>query len=132
MTLTWKIDHDARRVEAVAQGTLTVNDVREYLERIAEAGAMPYAKLFDISDAATKLGVDELKGLGASIREFAVDGAAATGPLAIVIGHSGQHLQAAHYADAAGGTRPLQIFRSRAEADRWLADMGKRGPRGRR
>ena len=63
------------------------------------------------------------------VRQFAVEGRAATGPLAIVVAHSGLELQAAHFADAAGSNRPLQIFRDRAEAERWLRDQRNRPPR---
>lgn len=129
MPLTWSIDHEARRVEATVEGSMTAADIRDYLAQIAEAGAMPYAKLFDASEAKGILSIDELKGLGSMVRQFAVEGRAATGPLAIVVAHSGLQLQAAHFADAAGSNRPLQIFRNRAEAERWLRDQRKRSPR---
>jgi hypothetical protein len=129
MPLTWSIDHEARRVEATVDGDMAAADVRDYLAQIAEAGAMPYAKLFDASGAKGTLTIDELKSLGSMVRQFAVEGRAATGPLAIVVGHSGLQLQAAHFADSAGSNRPLQIFRNRAEAERWLRDQRNRSPR---
>ena len=129
MPVQWKIDHQARRVEATVEGELTAEDVRHYLERIAAEGAMPYAKLFD-GTAATKvaLSIDELKGLGASIRQYAIDGEGGIGPLAIVVSHSGSQLQAAHFADSAGRNRPLQIFRDRAKAVTWLAEVTRAKP----
>ena len=129
MPLTWNIDHEARRVEVTVDGDMKAADIRDYLAQIAEAGAMPYAKLFDASTAKGVLPIDELKSLGSMVRQFAVEGRAATGPLAIVVGHSGLQLQAAHFADTAGSNRPLQIFRNRAEAERWLRDQRKRSPR---
>jgi hypothetical protein len=123
MPVQWKIDHQVRRVEATAEGVLIADDIRDYLARIAAEGAMPYAKLFDAT-AATKiaLSTDELKSLGGSIRQYAIDGNGPIGPLAIVVAHSGDQLQAAHYADSAGSNRPLQIFRDKAKAIAWLAE----------
>jgi hypothetical protein len=70
--------------------------------------------------------------LGRSMRRFANDGA--MGPLALVVGgHS--HLQAALFADGAGIHRPVQIFKNRADAERWLGlqagtpAAGARSPR---
>ena len=132
MPLRWTIDHRARRLQAVADGTLTTADVRDFLTQIAEAGAMSYGKLFDASGATGAPSIDELKSLGSLVRQFAVEGRAATGPLAIVVAHTGTRLQAAHYADAAGSSRPVQIFRTRAEAERWLRDQRNRASRRRR
>jgi hypothetical protein len=47
MSVRWNIDHAARQVEAIAEGSLSASDVLDYLEKIAEAGAMSYAKMFD-------------------------------------------------------------------------------------
>lgn len=62
MPLQWKIDHQAQRVEAIADGKLSAADVRNYLKQITEAGALPYAKLFDASEARVFLSVDRTKG----------------------------------------------------------------------
>lgn len=126
MPLKWIIDHEARLVQAGADGTLTAADVRDFLTQIAEAGAMSYGKLFDGSGVTHAPPIDELKSLGSLVRQFAVEGRAATGPLAIVVPHTRTQLQAAHYADAAGSSRPVQIFRHRAEAQRWLRDQRNR------
>jgi hypothetical protein len=120
MPLTWTIDHDARRVQAIADGTLTAADVRDFLTQIADAGAMSYSKVFDASGATGAPSIDELKSLGSLVRQFAVEGRAVTGPLAILVAHTGTQLRAAHYADAAVSSRPVQIFRNRLEAERWL------------
>jgi hypothetical protein len=90
---------------------------------------MSYGKLFDASGATSAPSVDELRSLGSLVRQFAVEGRAATGPLAIMVSHTGTQLQAAHYADAAGSSRPVQIFRDRPEAERWLRDLRNRASR---
>jgi len=81
-----------------------------YLAAVAAAGGMPYAKLFDASEAKAKMSTDELRSLGAWVRTWAIEGHGPVGPLAIV-SSPGNQLDAAHFADAAGSTRLLRIFR---------------------
>ena len=99
MALTWTIDHEARLVDVTAAGSLTPADIKDYLDQIAAAGAMPYAKLFDISAVNSEFSVQELAALGKSIRQYAIDGFGPLGPLAIVASESHTHLQAALYAE---------------------------------
>jgi hypothetical protein len=120
MPLTWTIDHQQRRVTATVEGPLTGDDIRAYLKKIAEDGAMPYAKLFDATGIQGGLPTEELKDLGASIRQHVQDGRGPIGPLAIVVPDSFTQFGAAHFADAAGRSRPLQIFQNRVDAERWL------------
>lgn len=121
MPLHWTIDHQARRVNATADGSLAPADIKDYLDQLAAAGAMPYAKLFDLSTVNTAFGVQDLATLGKSIRQYAIDGFGPLGPLAIVVSDSQTHLHAALFADAAGTTRPLQIFRDKEQAQTWLS-----------
>jgi hypothetical protein len=117
MPLQWTIDHDERLVMAVAEGNLSTSDVEQYLEQVVAEAAMPYRKIFDVSAPGVSLALQEMQALGRSMRRFTKDGA--MGPLALVVGgHS--HLQAAIFADGAGVHRPVQIFKTRPDAERWL------------
>ena len=117
MPLHWTIDHDERLVVAVAEGKLVTDDVEPYLVEVVAQAAMPYRKIFDVSAPGVSLAVQEMQALGRSMRRFANNGP--MGPLALVVGgHS--HLQAAIFADGAGVHRPVQIFKTRAEAEQWL------------
>jgi len=122
MPLHWTIDHQARFVDVRADGAFTPADVKAYLDEIAGAGAMPYAKLFDISNVADSFALADLEALGRSIRQYAIDGYGPLGPLAIVVSDAGIHAQAARYADSAVSNRPLRIFRERAPAQAWLQE----------
>ena len=121
MPVTWSIDHDKKFVTAVAHGTLTALDVRNYLHQVAAVGGMPYRKLFDTSVADSQLTLNDLQALGGSIREFALQGLGPIGPLAIVAPAGDSRMQAAWFADAAASPRPIRIFAQREEAARWLA-----------
>ena len=117
MPLRWTIDHDERLVTAVAEGNLATGDVEQYLASVVAEAAMTYRKIFDVSSPGVSLAIQEMQALGRSMRRFAKDGA--MGPLALVVGgHS--HLQAALFADGAGVHRPVQIFKTRVQAEQWL------------
>ena len=120
MPLNWTIDHDLRLVTARAEGAPSSEDVKAYLGSVAAESGMPYAKLFDISEADAALTVADLQALGRSIRQYAVDG---YGPLAIVVGQGQSHFQAAFFADASPTNRPLRIFRDQRQAQEWLIGL---------
>lgn len=126
MPVHWTIDREARLVLATADGLLTPALVKDYLDQIAAAGAMPYAKLFDLSTANATFSGQELATLGKSIRQYAIDGFGPLGPLALVVSESHTHLQAALFADAAGTNRPLEIFRDKEQAHAWLLSQEKK------
>lgn len=128
MPLHWTIDHDERLVVAIAEGHLSTSDVERYLEQVVAEAAMPYRKIFDVSAPGVSLALQEMQALGRSMRRFTKDGA--MGPLALIVGaHS--HLQAAIFADGAGVHRPVQIFKTRPEAERWLGIPGAAAAEGR-
>ena len=123
MPLNWIIEPDLRLVTARAEGALSTEDIRTYLESVAAEGGMPFAKLFDISEADAALTVADLQALGRSIRQYAVDGYGPLGPLAIVVGQGQSHFQAAFFADASPTNRPLRIFRDARQAREWLVGL---------
>ena len=47
MPIKLKIDHGKRRVEAVAEGEVTLEDIETFLDDVVVADALPYRKLFD-------------------------------------------------------------------------------------
>ena len=71
------------------------------------------------------LAADDLRELGRSIRQLTIDGSGPAGPIAIIVGRETAHLKAAQLADVAGHHRPMRIFRSRREGEKWLRDMGR-------
>ena len=123
MPLNWTIEPDLRLVTARAEGALSTEDIKAYLESVAAEGGMPYAKLFDISEADAALTVADLQALGRSIRQYAIDGYGPLGPLAIVVGQGQAHFQAAFFADASPTNRPLRIFRDARQAREWLVGL---------
>jgi hypothetical protein len=101
MPLNWTINHDQHLVTARAEGMLSSEDIKTYLQSVAAEGGMPYPKLFDNSEADATLTVADLQALSRSIRQYAVDGYGPLGALAIVVGQGQAHFQAAFCASFA-------------------------------
>jgi hypothetical protein len=118
-------DSMAKRVVVEAAETLTVADIRDVVLRVVAAGAISFSKLFDASAVRSPLAADDLRELGRSIRQLTIDGSGPAGPIAIIVGRETAHLKAAQLADVAGHHRPMRIFRSRREGEKWLRDMGR-------
>jgi hypothetical protein len=122
MPLHWTIDHEKRLVVATAQGALRASDISVYLNRVVYAGAMPYAKLFDGSNATSFLRADDLEEFGQWLQDYMEAPTDRAGPLAIVASSPEQFVQAEFFSDAASGTRPVRVFRDMASAQVWLQD----------
>jgi hypothetical protein len=122
--IDWTIDHEKRLIEATARGSVSAEEMRRYLDDVARAGCMPYAKIFDLADATTDLAIAEVQTIGRSIRQYVIDGYGPLGPLAIVAGNGRGQFHAAGFADSAGTTRPLRIFKDRDAAFAWFRSLG--------
>ena len=118
MPLTWTISHPNRLVTAVGRDQVSLLDMQAYLDGVAVADAMGYAKIFDLSDGALAMSDQEMMALGARIRAYAATGH--MGPLAVVAASTEAYDQARTYTALAAANRPLQIFRDLASARKWL------------
>ena len=120
MPLHWTIDHERRLVLVTAVGALRADEIQAYLDDLVRAGAMPYAKLFDISKATSFLKADHIEELGTWLRDYMNAPMAAVGPLAIVAASPELFVQAEFFSDVASGHRPIRVFRDVESARRWL------------
>jgi len=122
MPLTWTISHPNRIVTAVGKDGVSLLDMQAYLDGVAVADAMGYAKIFDLSNGALEMSDQEMMALGARIRAYAATGR--MGPLAVVATSPEAYDQARTYTALASANRPLQIFRDVASARKWLDAQG--------
>jgi len=118
MSLEWKIHHPDRMVEAVARGSVELRDIERYLDDVVVTDALPYRKLFDMSQAASTLSDEDLMMLGARLSAYT--GLGPIGPLAIVAPTPELHQQARLFAVLAPAERPLKIFKTTKAARKWL------------
>ena len=55
MPLTWTISHPNRLVTAIGKDQVSLLDMQAYLDGVAVADAMGYAKIFDLSNGCKHL-----------------------------------------------------------------------------
>jgi len=125
MPIAWKILPYERMVVARADGTVTLNDIQNYLDAVVVADAQPYAKLFDAGAMELKLTDDEVMLLGARMSAYssAFDTA---GPLAFVATTLAVEGFAKRFLNVASVQRPSKIFRTVEEAKAWLLSRNSR------
>jgi hypothetical protein len=121
MPVHWTISHPQRLVVAVAKEQVTVSDIEQYFAGVTAAGAMAYAKIFEITHTPMSLSEENLKALGQRVMLYAQHGQ--VGPLAIVAATDESYAQARTFASAAIARRPLQIFREMHAARQWLDEQ---------
>jgi hypothetical protein len=121
MPVEFTVSHGTRLVLAIAKGDLRRHDIETYLDDLARAQALPYRKIFDMSEATPRLGDDDLMMLGARIRAYLSLGK--LGPLAIVANSDASYGQARMFAALADAERPIKIFRELHLARRWLDEQ---------
>ena len=130
MPIRLAVDHPERNARAVCSGTVSREDLENYFDAVTVAGAGPYRKLFDMADADFAITDTDMLLVAARIRAYAQAGAqsgrAPIGPVAIVAVSQKGVEQAELFAVLADADRPLLVFRTVAEAERWLASA----PRG--
>jgi hypothetical protein len=118
MPIQWTISHPTKLVVAVCKGTITRQDIEEYLDALAVADTLSYRKIFDATQATARIPDDDMMALGARIRAYATMGS--LGPLAIVASTPESYERAHLFAALADAKRPLEIFRELHLARRWL------------
>jgi hypothetical protein len=118
MPITYLIDHARGQLVATAKGEISLRDIETYLDEILVAGAMPYCKLFDASEASAILSDKDMMVLGAQVSAYkAFD---PRGPLAIVVGSDQTEELAARFLNLHGAIRPGAMFATVDEGLRWL------------
>lgn len=124
MALEWKIDDVQRRVTVTARGSFTSREIFEYLAALQEARALPYSKLFDVTEFTGSMTEQAIRAIGEAVaRHGSLD--KTLGPLALVVGNP-EHLSLAeHYVSSAPVKRPVRIFRDVEEARRWLDEFDR-------
>jgi hypothetical protein len=118
MPIHWTISKPTKLVVAVCKGATDRHDIEDYLDAVVVADALPYRKIFDMTQAVVTLSDADLMALGARIRAYA--GTGAIGPLAIVATTDESYERAQLFAALAEAQRPVRIFRELHTARQWL------------
>ncbi len=123
LPVTYTIDHDRRLVHAKCEGTVSLQEILDYLDAVAVAEVMPYDKLFDASQAEFTLSDSDMMTLGARVSAYEVMDP--RGPVAIVVGDDDANLLAHRFANLGGAKRPAKVFRRITDARWWLTSQSK-------
>ena len=116
-----------RLVVIVARGPVTGEEIDETTRKLLAHSVSEYAKIIDVTGAASDLTKDQVNGMAAMLRSGRE--AVARGPVAFVVDPA-RAAFADSFAKATGGDRPIQLFRSLHDARKWLRET--RGPIGSR
>lgn len=126
MPLNWTIDSQARRVEIVAEGDVTMAEAMAFFEAVEGAGALPYDKLLDGARGTAAMAPEELMAIAARIR--AQHGLSSVGALAVVATREQAQSLARLLGALAVADRPLKVFDEIRPARRWLDLQAARRP----
>ncbi|MFI4998429.1 MAG: hypothetical protein ACHQK9_01010 [Reyranellales bacterium] len=122
MPLHWTISHPDRLVVATCKDRVSLKDIENYLDGVVVAEALPYAKIFDLSQGVLDLGDNDMMLLGARIRAYSTT-MSVIGPLAIVATSPKGQEQARLFTALADAKRQVRIFRDLQGARQWLAGL---------
>ena len=119
MPMRWDIDHARKFVHIVAEGSVTLKEMEEHFDALLVAGAMPYAKLFDISKGDPIYSDADVMTMGARLSAYT--STVASGPLAVI--GLGEHLEITfrRFVNISPSKRPAKLFKTEDQARAWLA-----------
>ena len=123
MPLHWNIDHRRRRVAATLLTTTDEQEMYAFLGEVIAQEAMPYAKIFDGTNATRWISPGRIGPIAATTRLYSRMGLGPVGPLAIVIAGQRATERAEEYVLLSDAARLVRIFGHREEAEAWLASL---------
>jgi hypothetical protein len=121
MPVNWTISHPDRLIVAVAEGTVTLQEIEQYLDGVITSNALAYRKIFDVTETMIHPPDEDMMILGARIRAYPAFGR--FGALAIVASSERSRWMARLYTELAEVDRPIKIFRNREAAKKWLDSL---------
>jgi hypothetical protein len=122
MPVHWKIDPQALLITARAEGTVTRPEFEAFLDAMAEADAVGYAKLFDGRGADTEMGAANIMAIGVRIKAMhdARPPDRPPGPVAIVLDADKFGLVARVLGILATARRQMRVFEELEPAREWI------------
>lgn len=119
MPVHWTISSEKQLFEVTCSGFVEAAEVHRMLDILVGSEALGYRKLFDGSQADTRLSALDVLQIGVRMRSLH-EGGAALGPLAVVIPHDKYTLLSRVLGILATPRRPMRVFTRTSEARRWL------------
>ena len=123
MPLSWSISHPHQLVIAVAKGRVDPQEVHRYLQALADDRALPYRKMFDVSEMTGEWSETIIRSFASAVRDRAAT--SRLGAIALVAVSDTALHNAQLFAEAATVDRPIKIFREQHLARRWLNELAE-------
>lgn len=125
MPVRWSINSETRLFEVICTDMVEAHEIHEMLDVLVGSDALGYRKLFDGSQADTRMGALDVLNIGVRMRTLHADGAP-LGPLAVVIPADKYPLLSRVLGILATPRRPMRIFTEVDRARKWLESAGVR------
>ena len=129
MPVHWSIDSEARLFEVTCTGVVEADEIHRMLDVLVGSYALGFRKLFDGSQADTRMGALDILSIGVRMRGLHGAGTH-LGPLAVVIPPDKYPLLSRILGIVASPRRPMRIFSEVDRARKWLdsASVRRRVP----
>ena len=119
MPVHWTINSEAKIFEATCTGIVEADEIHRMLDVLVSSNVLGYRKLFDGSQADTRMGALDILSIGVRMRSLHGDGTR-LGPLAVVIPPDKYPLLSRVLGIVASPRRPMRIFSEVGRARKWL------------
>ena len=119
MPVTQAVDHQRREMHATAEGPITMDDIRKHLAQERRDQGLAYRELIEASGATAAFSASDVRTTVGNLRAYGQEGE--LGPTAIVVGNAVAYGMLRMLAILLEDVCALQPFRTRQEAEEWLA-----------
>jgi hypothetical protein len=120
MAVTQEVDHDLCEVHTTADGPIRMDDIRKHLTEEHRDKGLAYREFIEASGATAEFSPADVRRTVGLLRAYAQQGA--LGPTAIVVGNDCAYGMMRMLAILLEDVCALQPFRTRPEAEEWLAE----------
>jgi hypothetical protein len=114
------VDHERREMRTMADGPITMDDIRRHLTQEHRDKGLAYRELIEASGVTVEFSSSDVRTMVEILRAYGQEGV--LGPTAIVVGNDLAYGMVRMLAILLEGVCSLQPFRTRQEAEQWLAD----------
>jgi hypothetical protein len=119
--ISYRIDEARKRIYTRGEGLVNYEDLRAHMFSEAGEPAASYSELVDVSDATTDVTPEEIRHLASARRAIAQR--QQPGPVAVVATDEMFFGMMRMYHMLTDQVRPLRVFSSVQEAERWLDEV---------
>jgi hypothetical protein len=125
MGFTTRFDHDRREIYTTAEGSITLEDIRQHLLKGQAEGALSYPEVYDARNAEPHFSSAEVRMVVETMRALSKE--SKLGPGAVIVGSDlafGMMRMLGMLVEDVCQVRP---FRTPAEADWWIDNVRTQG-----